>query len=531
MGLVALLALSLLLMAGLAFEARRSERLHRGAVDKMLGDLVASAAWTYRLAISEALGNEISPALYPVTRWVRQEQARILPALSVLRDNAESTAVCRDRKQNAARFYFRYLPTDSSMTFLGPEPDSSAKSLLVNRLRVNAMMREIDAFFLIRYRDSPIGPRGLVFGFRRAPGGELVAVYGFETCSGASSGKFLAAAATSRLLLPTSLVGATVNDSVLSVVAIYGLTQDTIYRSPIQYRSPYTAVDTTWAGKKGLAIYVTLRSEVATRILRDTVPRSRLPILLGLLVLAAAGLLVTIAALNREQALTAARSDFVASVSHELRTPLAQILLFAETLDLGRAPAEDDRNFAVRVILRETRRLIHLVENVLHFAVGRRGTLLVQRKEMPIAPLVYDIAEGFTPLAAERGASLELDLDDDIVAEVDEGAFRQILLNLLDNALKFGPRGQTVTVGLSQSADVIRLYVDDQGAGVRMEDRHRIWDPFVRADPDTNRAPGSGMGLAVVRDLVKLHQGRAYVEGAPGRGARVVIELPKRATS
>jgi signal transduction histidine kinase len=118
-----------------------------------------------------------------------------------------------------------------------------------------------------------------------------------------------------------------------------------------------------------------------------------------------------------------------------------------------------------------------------------------------------------------------------VVAPVDADALRQMLLNLLDNAVKYGPAGQTVTLGLTANDGRARIWVDDQGPGIPAADRERIWDRFWRLERDRGSAvAGTGIGLSVVRELVALHGGRAWAEDAPtssGRaGSRFVIELP-----
>ncbi len=102
-----------------------------------------------------------------------------------------------------------------------------------------------------------------------------------------------------------------------------------------------------------------------------------------------------------------------------------------------------------------------------------------------------------------------------------------MLLNLLDNAVKYGPSGQTVTLGLTMSDGRARICVDDQGPGIPAADRERIWDQFWRLERDRGSAvAGTGIGLSVVRELVALHGGRAWAEDAPRSGGRFVIELP-----
>jgi signal transduction histidine kinase len=109
---------------------------------------------------------------------------------------------------------------------------------------------------------------------------------------------------------------------------------------------------------------------------------------------------------------------------------------------------------------------------------------------------------------------------------VDPGALRQILLNLLDNAVKYGPHGQTIVVRVVRGGDEVVLSVDDEGPGIPPPDRRRVFDPFERLDRrGAPKTSGAGIGLAVVRDLVIAHAGRVWIEDAPGEGARVGIAL------
>ena len=123
-------------------------------------------------------------------------------------------------------------------------------------------------------------------------------------------------------------------------------------------------------------------------------------------------------------------------------------------------------------------------------------------------------------------------VDDEAWVLIDPAAYRQILLNLLDNAVKFGPTGQTVTIRLAHAGVGVRrrvqLIVEDEGPGVAEADRERIWSPFVRLPAAATGPAGTGIGLAIVRDLAARHEGRAWVEGSR-RGARFIVELPAAA--
>jgi signal transduction histidine kinase len=185
-----------------------------------------------------------------------------------------------------------------------------------------------------------------------------------------------------------------------------------------------------------------------------------------------------------------------------------------------------DVRVAGGVIVGEARRLLRLVDNVLLF--GRENRRLeVQMKEEPLAALVRDVVAGFAPVAAAVETRLATVRVDDVAAPVDDEAIRQVLLNLLDNAVKYGPRGQTVSLGLALADGRARLWVEDEGPGIPPGDRARVWRPFVRLARDVDRqAAGSGIGLSLVREIVTRHRGTATIEGTPGGGTRVVVELP-----
>src|SRR5881296_3712452 len=273
-----------------------------------------------------------------------------------------------------------------------------------------------------------------------------------------------------------------------------------------------------------LQVQVALRPDLAPKLVIGGMPRSNLPMLLILLALTAGLVAVALQQLRREYELARLRGDFVSGVSHELRTPLAQIRMFSETLLLGRVRSDDERERSLEIIDQEARRLTHLVENLLHFSRSERRLARLSPAPAPLAPLVSEAAEGFAPLAAARGVTLCTELTD---------ALRQMLLNLLDNAVKYGPSGQTVTLGLTVADGRARVSVDDEGPGIPAAERERIWDRFWRLERDRGSAvAGTGIGLSVVRELVALHGGRSWVEDAPASergdraGSRFVIELP-----
>ena len=250
-----------------------------------------------------------------------------------------------------------------------------------------------------------------------------------------------------------------------------------------------------------------------------------LSLIVGLAIVNALMVAVGLWQLRRERELARLRDDFVAGVSHELRTPLAQMRMFTDTLLLDRIrnPAEGRR--AVEIIARETRRLSQLVENVLYFHRHQRVPETPRLEPVDLAALVVEVVDSFRPLAASRRIGIAIRMPvDELTVLGNEDALRQVLLNLLDNAVKFGPADDTVTVVLEPASGAARLSVEDRGQGVAAADRTRIFQPYERGG--TPGAGGAGIGLAVVRRIVEQHHGTVSVDDRRGGGARFVVELP-----
>ena len=225
------------------------------------------------------------------------------------------------------------------------------------------------------------------------------------------------------------------------------------------------------------------------------------------------------------------RADFTASVSHELRTPLTQILLYGESLRDGSLRVERERRRASEVIVREARRLLAMIENLLRFSRAERSATGTTAELVSVAAEVSAVVAELAWRGPAPQPRVLTEVDPGAVITGDPTAVRQVLTNLLDNALKYGPAGQTVTIGCRIDGDRVRLWVDDQGPGVPAAERERVWEPFVRLERGgpARVATGTGLGLAVVRQLAQVMGGNAWIEDASGGGARFVVSLPGRA--
>ena len=249
-------------------------------------------------------------------------------------------------------------------------------------------------------------------------------------------------------------------------------------------------------------------------------------LIIGLVIVNALMVTIGLWQLARERELAKLRTDFVAGVSHELRTPLAQIRMFTDTLLLDRIrnPAEGRR--ALEIIAQETRRLGQLVENVLYFHRHQRAPEAPPCEPLDLSALVIEVADGFKPLAASRrvGVAVRTPVGE-VIVDANADGLRQVLLNLLDNAVKFGPADDTIEVSLTVEAGAARITVEDRGAGVPLADRRRIFEQFERGR-SAGHAGGAGIGLAVVQQIVRAHRGTVAVEEAAAGGARFVVSLP-----
>jgi signal transduction histidine kinase len=330
-------------------------------------------------------------------------------------------------------------------------------------------------------------------------------------------------------LLPSALGKGLPTDSVLSLT-VTRPDGAPIFDSPVRYERTFSAADTLSSALGSLVVTASIRPEAASSLVIGGLPSSRLSTSLALvaltLLVGGAGLLQ----IRRHEQLSRLREDFVSSVSHELRTPLTQIRMLGELLSEDKLRSEPERVRALQIIRREAQRLTQLVENILQFSRIRAAPPgSVELRDVDLDDAVGEVIASFQQMAESAGATVRTDAAPGLAVRGQREGVRRILLNLLDNAIKYGPSGQTVRVAAAAENGTVRLVVEDQGPGVPEADRQRIWDPYWRLPRDVDSLrPGSGMGLAVVRSLAEQYGGSAWVEtGAGDAGSRFVVELPR----
>jgi signal transduction histidine kinase len=238
---------------------------------------------------------------------------------------------------------------------------------------------------------------------------------------------------------------------------------------------------------------------------------------------------VALARTNLELAeLIQGREHMVLDLSHDLRTPLTSVNGAAQNMLDGLAgPLTSDQREYVEIIRDHAERLMSAVSKLLDTARACEVRVVLETAPVDVGALSREVVKSLQPIADERGVRLLVRAP--VVQTLADGAkLRKVVENLVGNALKFTDRGGTVKVEVSPDLDEVRVVVEDDGVGMEPDDASRIFDRFYRAREDR---PGSGLGLCIARDLVRLHGGDVLVKSAPGKGSTFAVVLPRRAAA
>lgn len=238
------------------------------------------------------------------------------------------------------------------------------------------------------------------------------------------------------------------------------------------------------------------------------------------------GVVLVLNDITRLKRLERVRQDFVANVSHELRTPITLITGFAETLETVQDPVETRRFLAI--IKRHADRMTAIIEDLLTLArLESPERTALSRAPVRAAALVAHAIESLDSRPAQRHITIEATVDPELLALVNEGLFEQALVNLLDNAIKYGPEGGTVRIAAAVDGQSLVFSVADQGPGIPARDLPRLFERFYRVDHARSKhLGGTGLGLAIVKHVAMAHGGDASVTSIEGSGSTFFISLP-----
>jgi signal transduction histidine kinase len=538
----------------LVYEAWSTGRSRRDIAERGLQDYAAYATWSTARMADAAVTASLA-TLFRGLVGTRIGPTAALPPASALEDGVRYLEGCDCALPVPASYYFRIDSRTGEFTTIAPPPSGESAPSGFASAKVGSFAQpqvvitpseseKRDLKRIIATQEFPAGINFAVIFARIGDSSRTVGIAPQRDSTGGRAGAF-GFVAVPELFARTLITHLWRHPQILPIAITRGMASDSlltalvstpdgkeIYRSSGWSTGLHSDTASLAPADGGMRVRVALRPDAVARLGRGLIPSSRVPVWVGLLLLTGLLTAIILRNLQRQHELARLRADFTASVSHELRTPLAQIMLFGETLTLGRTRSETERVRAAEVIVREAKRLMQLVENTLQFSRSERPAVGLSPERLMLAPAIREVIAGFEPLAETRGVNIVAELEETPAAVVDRSALRQMVLNLLDNALKYGPREQNIIVGLSSLQSSVRITVDDEGPGISGRSREDIWAPFVRGDVTELPATGCGLGLAVVRELATRHSGKAWVESVPrGRGSRFVIELPAAATA
>jgi len=243
------------------------------------------------------------------------------------------------------------------------------------------------------------------------------------------------------------------------------------------------------------------------------------------------GAIVIFHDLTRLRQLEGVRQEFVANVSHELRTPLSLIKSATETLIEGGKEDPAALSRFLQIIDKHANRLALLIDDLLLLSTLDSGGLRLDRQPVPFRTTVQDAIDDLQPRALARDVALVNSVPGSLVALADNDRMRQVISNLLDNAIKYGRAGGRTSVeGRVLPSGRIEIMVIDDGPGIPKESQERIFERFYRVDKARSREQGgTGLGLAIVKHVVQAHGGDVRLESEPGGGSTFIFTLPAAA--
>ena len=283
----------------------------------------------------------------------------------------------------------------------------------------------------------------------------------------------------------------------------------------VRLRALYEVFEASLKSGEGMERTVRLADELVWQVLVVPLPAGSRA--------AAVGVLRDVTRLERTESM---RRTFVADVSHELRTPIASIAAAAETLE-DAAPDESERRELVRLIQRQSARMKELIDDLMDLAQIESGAVELTRETVPVTDLLREVAQDMAADASRRRVRIDVAGDPGASMLADRRRLLQVARNLLDNAIKFSPEGETVRLGAESGPGWAGFSVADSGPGIPRAEREKIFQRFYQVDRSRSKArPGTGLGLAIVKHLVQLHQGTVDIESEAGRGSLFRIRLP-----
>jgi two-component system phosphate regulon sensor histidine kinase PhoR len=252
----------------------------------------------------------------------------------------------------------------------------------------------------------------------------------------------------------------------------------------------------------------------------------------GLLLLAfgilVVGLILMFRTVDRQTKLAQMKTDFVSNVSHELRTPLSLIRMFAESLEMNRVPNEDKKQEYYRIIGSESERLGFLINNILDFSKMEAGKKVYHKTDITLNEVVDSVMDTYRYTLDARSFAWELTLDPtNPIIYADRDAVAEIIINLIENAIKYSPDEKHLVISTQASNGKASLMVADRGIGIAPDHQPRVFELFYRVESSlTHTSRGTGLGLAIVKRIADDHGASILLDSKPGKGSTFTVTFP-----
>lgn len=225
----------------------------------------------------------------------------------------------------------------------------------------------------------------------------------------------------------------------------------------------------------------------------------------------------------------AQQRDIMANVSHDLRTPLTMVKSYAEMIRDLSGDNPEKRNAHLQVIIDEADRLNLLVNDMLSLSRLQTGAMVIEKKPFSVKEMAESIVQSYAILCEQEGYSILLDCPADITVNADEGKIRQVVTNLINNAVKYCGNDRMVIISIKLAHGQVRFDVTDHGMGIAPEEIEHIWERYYKASTNHVRTTaGTGLGLSIVKEIVLLHGGKYGVNSEPGKGSTFWFEIGVR---
>ena len=239
------------------------------------------------------------------------------------------------------------------------------------------------------------------------------------------------------------------------------------------------------------------------------------------------GAVMVLRDVSREREIDRMKTDFVSSVSHELRTPLTSIKAFTATILRDPNMPEQVKHEFLTVINEESDLLKNLIESLLEISRIESGTVKFSREPVDITTVISQVLSGLQHVADKKNIQLKTDISDELgQLQGDEGKIQSMVMNLVNNAIKFTSEKGQVSISVRRQGQELVIQVSDTGVGIPKEALSKIFERFYRVHRPGEHISGTGLGLAIVEEIVNMHAGRIEVESRLGRGSTFTVFLP-----